>query len=275
MLERFIKYQSLGNDFILLDWQDRSESFISEWTHHSHRKSCVVNWCDRHRGIGADGVLILKRHIDGLPEMLIFNSDGSQAQICLNGIRCCAHYLSIQEPKNQNNLILCGNQTIIFEIASNKLQIMTRVASPIYEKSISIQTSEGVFNGHCVNVGNPHFVVLEKKELSWLSQHGALIERHLAFEQKTNVEFVWQEVNNEPGTYRVLVYERGCGITQSCSSGAAAITCALLRLGMIHTEQRINLHMLGGVLESMVSQQGDISLLGTAYRVFSGECFFQ
>jgi len=273
MLKQFIKYQSLGNDFILFDWNDRSELSIVDCIQHPQWGSYVVKCCDRHRGIGADGVLILKKNIDGLPEMLIFNSDGSPAQICLNGIRCCAHYLACQNPGMQTMNIFSGKRSICCQIISSDkyLQIMTHVSAPVYEKLISVSTTEGIFNGHCVDVGNPHFVLFEKKELGWLSQHGMLIERHPLFEQKTNVEFVWQENEDDPATYRVLVFERGCGITQSCSSGAVAVMVALHHLGMIKAEQPTNLVMLGGILECMISQSGDVSLKGSADPVFWGK----
>jgi len=296
MLKQFIKYQSLGNDFILFDWKDRSELSIVDCIQHPQWGSYVVKCCDRHRGIGADGVLILKKNIDGLPEMLIFNSDGSPAQICLNGIRCCAHYLACQNPGMQTMNIFSGKRSIGCQIISSDipnvtqksalakpkirflnhvrykyLQIMTHVSAPVYEKLISVSIGERIFNGHCVDVGNPHFVLFEKTELGWLSQHGMLIERHPLFEQKTNVEFVWQENEDDPATYRVLVFERGCGITQSCSSGAVAVMVALHHLGMIKAEQPTNIVMLGGILECTISQSGDVSLKGSADPVFWGK----
>jgi diaminopimelate epimerase len=274
-LKEFVKYQSLGNDFILFDWTTHAETVINERINHSHWKSHVVSLCDRHTGVGADGILLLKLRLDSTFEMLIFNSDGSRAEICLNGIRCSAHYLYHRDKQCRTFHIQAGSQSIRNQILlSDKehgyLRILTQVSSPVFEKSISVSTGEGIFNGHQVHVGNPHFVVFQKKELSWLSQHGVLIEQHSYFPQKTNVEFVWKDHEEDSSTYRVLVYERGCGITLSCSSGAVAIMKALHQLGMVRHEESINLVMLGGILECTISQQGRVSLIGNAHRVFSG-----
>lgn len=266
---RFIKYSSLGNDFIVFDEMDER---MAKRIQTAQWRSYVEKLCDRHRGIGADGVLILKKRTQ-IPEMLIFNSDGSQAEICLNGIRCCVHHLYVQNPNNQKIAIKAGKQTIESEIVSSDLcpRIMTRIPLPIYERSASIETTEGILKGHCVDAGNPHFVVFEKNELSWLSRHGGQIECHPQFPQKTNVEFVWQEKGDELSIFHVLVHERGCGITLSCSSGAAAITAALHHLGMIQIEQRVNLLMLGGLIECRMSAKGQVFLLGSAERLFCGE----
>jgi len=269
MLTEFIKYQSLGNDFILFDWTRRCEELIYEMIVDSQWKPRVVSLCDRHTGIGADGVLLLKNRSDSTIEMLVYNSDGSQAEICLNGIRCCAHYLYHCDKNTQVFQIRCGVQSIVNEILPSD-RILTRIAAPVYEHSLSVSTQEGIFNGHRVHAGNPHFVVFEKNELSSLSRHGVLIERHPLFPQKTNVEFVWKDNEEDHSTYRVLVYERGCGITLACSSGAAAIMKAMHQLGMIHAEKRIKLAMLGGILECMISLEGFVSLIGKAHRVFSG-----
>jgi len=263
----------LGNDFILFDERDRQDVRMAEKLQSVQWKAYVEKLCDRHRGIGADGVLILMKNNTQIAEMLIFNSDGSQSQICLNGIRCCAHHIYLQNADDKRIAIKAGKQIVENEIVSgdNSLRIMTRISSPTYERSLSIETTDRILNGHCVDVGNPHFVVFEKNELSWLTRNGGQIESHTAFPQKTNVEFVWPEMGGEPLTYHILVYERGCGITLSCSSGAAAITKAMHHLGMIQAEQRVNLLMLGGLIECRMSSNGQVSLLGCAERIFCGE----
>ena len=275
MFKEFVKYQSLGNDFILFDWTDRSDPFINEIITAANWRSHVAGLCDRHTGIGADGVLLLKNRFDSITEMLIFNSDGSQAEICLNGIRCSAHYLYHRDRQTQIIQIRSGSRLIHNIIlpsdkTCNSFRILTQVAAPVYENSMTVSTREGVFDGHRVHVGNPHFVIFQKNELPWLSQHGALLEQHPLFPHKTNVEFVWKDSDEILSPYRVLVYERGCGITLACSSGAAAIMTALQRLEMIKNEEVVKLAMPGGILECMISTSGDVSLIGNAHRVFSG-----
>jgi len=265
-LNEFIKYQSLGNDFILFDWRMHSQATIEGCIYNAQWKTTVVKLCDRHFGIGADGVLILKK-IGSSIEMLIFNSDGSLAEICLNGMRCAAHYLYHLDPGNTIIQIRAGRQLISNYIEDG--QIKTQIPEAVYEEAVTASTAEGVFAGHRISVGNPHFVIFQEKELSWLAKHGALIEQHPLFKHKTNVEFVWKK-NDSCSNFCVLVYERGCGITLACSSGAAAIVKALRQLEMIQDEEVVRLDMLGGTLECMMLD-GMVSLKGTASPVFSGK----
>jgi diaminopimelate epimerase len=272
MIKKFIKYQSLGNDFILFDWIDQSDESISNFLQHPEWKPRVVKLCDRHFGIGADGVLLLKKNREHLIEMLIYNSDGSRAEICLNGIRCCAYHRYL-DTHSESMYICAGGQSTFSRIIPGGVvpQIMTQVSSAVYERAIDVPAAARTFHGHHVHVGNPHYIVFEKTDPSWLSAHGSSIERHELFPNKTNVEFVWQEESDPCLVYRVLVYERGCGMTLACSSGAAAITKALHHLGKIQHDEKIQLLMQGGALESTISARGEVSLIGTAHRVFSGE----
>jgi len=94
ILKNFVKYHSLGNDFIVFDWYKRPASYMENELHGAAWKQFIARICDRHYGVGADGVLIVTSCPQaGMPEMLIFNADGSPAEMCLNGLRCVAHYL--------------------------------------------------------------------------------------------------------------------------------------------------------------------------------------
>jgi diaminopimelate epimerase len=272
---QFIKYHSLGNDFILLDWMGQSDAFSQKHIQSPEWKKEVIQLCDRHFGIGADGVLILKKGMDGTEEMLIFNSDGSQAEICLNGIRCCAHHRYMCDSQSTTIRIQAGKQSTCSQIicgndSQSPFQIQTHISSALYEQAVDVSLKNRIIHGHRIDVGNPHYVVFEKTDFCWLSSHGSSIEQHELFPNKTNVEFVWQESGDSPSDYRVLVYERGCGMTLACSSGAAAITKALHHLGKLPNEETIYLHMPGGCLGCEISRRGEISLTGTAGRVFSG-----
>src|SRR3989338_293477 len=93
-LKHFVKYQSLGNDFIVFDWFKKPTSFIQEELKDAQWKEFVIKTCDRHFGVGADGVLIITCcPQEGVPEILVFNADGSNGQTCLNGLRCVAKHL--------------------------------------------------------------------------------------------------------------------------------------------------------------------------------------
>jgi diaminopimelate epimerase len=273
MLKNFLKYQSLGNDFILFDWYKKPETYINNVLSEANFPLMVQQMCERRLGVGADGVLVLKGCTStSMPEMLIFNSDGSKAEMCMNGLRCVAHQLYAAYNFPTQFKLKVGQRIVecfIFKPSDflDQTLIRTNVGLVDYLGEKSITTSQGSFSGHVVSVGNPHFILFQKTTLDWLEKNGSEIEKHEAFENKTNVEFVWQE---EPLFFRSLVYERGCGITLACSSGAAAISGTLLKLGMIKSDCEFKIAMPGGVIECMVSPQGNVSLSAEAKFVFSG-----
>ena len=113
MKKKFYKYQSLGNDFIIFDWYKKNQNSIDETLKIRHRLiSLVQNSCKRHFGVGADGILILKKDPKNFPQALIFNSDGSKAEICLNGLRCIAHHLYTHHNFAHNFKIKMGKKVI-------------------------------------------------------------------------------------------------------------------------------------------------------------------
>jgi len=282
MLEKFIKYQSLGNNFILFDWYQASQDSVMQQLDALTWASFVRTICDRNIGVGADGVLILKKNTqDNIPEMLIFNADGTQAETCLNGLRCVTHYLVIKHKFPEKFFIKLGKRTIECVIERDRnLLITNNIGSIEYhgEKTLSIITeNQKTFYGHVVSVGNPHFVIFKETNLDWLTKFGNLLESHEIFPNKSNIEFVWQEPVKNPEKnsdgyqrYNVLVYERGCGITQACSSGAAAITGLLYKLKKIIPNQKIELLMLGGSVISWVDDNEHVFLQAGAQEVFSG-----
>ncbi|MBS1988368.1 diaminopimelate epimerase [Candidatus Dependentiae bacterium] len=275
MLTHFFKYQSLGNDFIVFDWYKKPQQDLDKvFDDALHWSAIVRKLCDRNFGVGADGVLIIKNnHEHGVPEMLIFNSDGSQAQSCLNGVRCIAQHLvsTHRYPekfsiKLSNRLIECVMSEVSGQVAPT---ISTSVGTACYKGTKGVQTTSGFFSGHIVDVGNPHFIIFQNKQLSWLEKHGSLIEQHELFPNKTNVEFVWQDEQDKK-KYYLNVYERGCGVTRACSSGAAAFAGLLKQLGMIDVDEQIIICMPGGAVAALVQDCGNIILQASAVQVFQG-----
>jgi diaminopimelate epimerase len=275
MFKNFIKYQSLGNDFILFDGFKKPETFITQELNHPSWSSFVQNICNRHTGIGADGVLILKdNHHSSLAEMLIFNADGTQAELCLNGLRCIAHFLTThyQFESNFSILTLAGiiNCTMVHDKNHPAtLLITTQLKQAQYQSTKTLTIDEKQLIGHSTNVGNPHFIIFEPTTFTWLTQHGKNIESHPEFPQKTNVEFIWS-IPNKPHHYNMLVYERGCGITMGCSSGASAVTWTLFTQQLIKAEQQITLMMPGGSVICWIDQQHNINLQAEAHMIFTG-----
>ncbi|MBY0353090.1 diaminopimelate epimerase [Candidatus Babeliales bacterium] len=275
LLKNFLKYQSLGNDFIILDWYKKPDMYIQSMLGSQRWHDFVVSVCNRNTGVGADGVLVLKtdpsRH---LHEMLIFNADGSQAQMCLNGLRCMVHYLFTQYGQSNTIALRVGQRIITNQVegARDKLEdltITTNVGVAHYQDTCSIKIENESLQGHCVDVGNPHFVVMQQKDRAWLLQHGQAIERHKSFAHGTNVEFVWRD-DKEPDLYHLLVHERGCGMTQACSSGAAAVLRVLMQQKELVAGNVVRISMPGGAVLGWCNEQGEIFLKAQATCVFQG-----
>ena len=272
MLKSFIKYHSLGNDFVIFDWYKKPEMFIE-------RELAAATWQDfvrfvtsRHTGVGADCVLVIKMdHQKVGYQMIAYNADGTKAEMCLNGLRCVAHYLFTQHQVLHNFSITVENREIVCTISGSKdkpteVEISTAVGVVEYAGAKSIEIEGHAIQGFVASIGNPHFIVFQKQTPEWLAVHGKEIECHAEFPNKTNVEFVWQYDN----VYHLLIYERGCGMTQACSSGAAATLGVLVAQKMLEPERVLNLVMPGGTLQGRVSCDGKITLTGRASLVFKG-----
>lgn len=264
----FYKYQSLGNDFILLDWLETPPLFdiqSPDW------RAFVINSCKRHTGIGADGILVITKGTTLHENVAIFNADGSDGELCLNGARAAALHLKIYHNYPDQFTLTMGESKIETTIENSPRRNLITQYLPLGEVrgNKTIEVADNILSGEVVDVGNPHFIIFEKQNLRWLEKHGAAIEQHEAFPNKTNVEFIWpdKEVDNK---YHVLVYERGCGITLGCSSGAAAITTLLHKKEKLPLGEAIKIIMPGGIVTCSVKEDL-VSLQGEATMVFEGE----
>lgn len=275
MFQHFSKYQSLGNDFILFDWFKKPEVFIEQVLRTPSWPETVRSLCNRHTGIGADGVLILRDNLErGCVQMLIFNADGTQAQICMNGLRCMAHCLVTSHRFPDAFTIATLTSEVACTVTHNainreQLVITTKLSGAALGQQQTLTVGDKVITGVIADVGNPHFIISEPITLAWLAQHGNAIETHEIFPHKTNVEFVWPQPETS-ATYNVLVHERGCGITQACSSGAAAITWSLFCRKQHPQNERITLVMPGGTVTCWVDEDEAVNLQAAAHKVFDG-----
>lgn len=277
LLKQFVKYQSLGNDFIIFDWCKKPALFVQVELSGGHFCSLVQRLCDRHFGIGADGVIVITSHQEfGFPVMTIYNADGSKAESCLNGLRCVADYLFTEHQLPREFQIKLGERMIdcmVHQEPDGARTITTHVGSAVVLGQQTVATTGGTFSGTMVSVGNPHFFIDQQVSLDWLAQYGKLIESHELFPQKTNVEFFWQHpqpvIIDVIKSYGINVFERGAGITLACSSGAAAFTGLLYSSGQINDHEKISITMPGGSVIAWIND-GIISLQATAQLVFSG-----
>lgn len=278
----FVKMHGLGNDFILIDCLHKSlgdSSFLSYLS---------KKLCDRNFGIGADGVILILPSSKTDLRMRIFNFDGTEAQMCGNGIRCFAKYAY------ENKLIfkikftvetLAGIITpeLIFkdkEISGIKVDMgipkLKRREIPMEGKDTLMVVNETlkinpkqIFKITCVSMGNPHCIIFVNDVQSIpVDEIGPKIENHPLFPEKTNIEFI-QVLNKQEINFRV--WERGVGETLACGTGAcAALVAAVLNK---KTDRQALVHLPGGDLSIQWADNGHIYMAGPAELVFKGEIY--
>ncbi|MEB3220030.1 MAG: diaminopimelate epimerase [Nostocales cyanobacterium 94392] len=278
MAIEFTKYQGLGNDFILIDNRSSSEPAVTP--------AQAIQLCDRHFGIGADGVIFALPGEHGTDyTMRIFNSDGSEPEMCGNGIRCMAAFLAELEGdalKRDTYRIHTLGGTITPQIISDG-QVKVDMGNPRLtageipttlaaenEKVINqtLEVAGKSWDVTCVNMGNPHCITfVEDVTAIELEQIGPQFEHHPAFPERINTEFI-QVVNSN--YVKMRVWERGAGITLACGTGA----CAALVAGVLtgKCDRTATVELPGGPLLiewSEIDQR--IYMTGPAQKVFTGK----
>jgi len=272
---RFAKIHGLGNDFVIVNCLNAELSDYPELA----RKVC-----DRHFGIGADGlILVLPSQIADF-KMRIFNADGSEAEMCGNGIRCFAKYL-YEAGLTQQHLIrvetLAGIMLpeLIVDGGTVKL-VKVDMGEPRFapdaipvnlpgEKIVNQPVNFGGVDYHitCVSMGNPHCVIfVDDLAAIHLAKIGPTIEQAPLFPKKTNVEFV-ERVDRQH--LKMRVWERGSGITLACGTGACAVAVAGVLNGL--TDRQVTVNLPGGDLHIEWAANNHIYMTGPAVEVFHGE----
>ncbi|OGT21587.1 MAG: diaminopimelate epimerase [Gammaproteobacteria bacterium RIFCSPHIGHO2_02_FULL_42_13] len=249
-MSKLYQYHTLGNSFILFDWSEKQINKINAALNHPEYKKIIHQICN---DFNVDGVVIIQSIAQSV-KILMFNADGSAGSMCLNGLRSVAHYLLEHYDFPHQFILSMFEYHVPFEI--DKENMILRVSFSRYEKPLSITVNDQKISGHCVNLGNPHFVILKQVSLSWLKQYGSLIEKHEAFPGRTNIEYVW--INADESRKRnmpvcsALFFERGCGHTLSCGSGAAAIMRFLYHEQHVGLNQKVLINTEGGEILSYV-----------------------
>jgi len=272
---QFTKYSGLGNDFVFLDTPQ------AQAVKDPFRAAQVL--CDRHHGIGADGLVLLLPSAKADVRMRIINSDGSEAEMCGNASRCVPLHLVRRQLTSKKQITLdtlAGIiRTEIVDEPSGLVRVdmgsprLTRgeipVEGPADQRAvgITVQTQARSFTGTAVSMGNPHFVIfVDDINQVPLATWGPTLENHPAFARKTNVEFV--QVLDEH-TVRMRVWERGAGITQACGTGACATAVASILNKK--TAETITVKLDGGDLQITWPQGKNVWMTGPAREVFRGE----
>lgn len=267
----FEKWHGCGNDFVLID---RIGTGSIEGVD-------VKAICDRHFGVGADGVIFALPSTVAGSRMRIFNSDGSEAEMCGNGIRCFAKFLLERSIVDAKKIpIETGAGVLTVEIKDDE-RVSVDMGEPILEgaripvvgfgirriidEPISIDGEK--FSMTCVSMGNPHCVVfVDSLERIELASIGPKFETHEIFPKKINTEFV--EVLDRK-TLRMRVWERGAGITLACGTGACATAVAGALSG--RSERAVKIILDGGELELEWQANNRVRMTGSARKVFDGE----
>lgn len=260
----FHKYHGAGNDFIMINNLDKSIFLTPE---------NISLYCDRNFGIGADGVILLEPSTKADCFMNYYNSDGSIAQMCGNGARCTAKFYLKETGKDIKEINLDTRAGIKNVKINEDETYSVDMGLPIFENSdfpTDALKLEGLdFN--CVSMGNPHAVTLvEDLEKIDLKTIGPKIENNENFPNKINVEFVEKISDNY---YKVKVWERGCGVTLACGTGACAVYSILNKLSPRSDlgGKEITLEFPGGKLYLSKNEQGHVILRGPAIFVFEGK----
>ncbi len=263
MTTRFWKYHGLGNDFVLVDHRGKPDIDAA----------VTRAVCDRHKGIGADGILAL---LDAPPNghyMRVFNADGSVADMCGNGLRCFVRWLVevVGVPPEPMTIGSdAGAQRCIPRLEHGQVVSVTVNLGPASVRgSADVQIGGSTFSGHDLFLGNPHFVIPSAPGSDDPAEFGPDLSIHDTFPQGSNVE--WLQVLSAQEA-SVVVYERGVGLTKACGTGGAAAAAIGARVGLLKKDEPILVHQAGGDLTYVVeSDGGDVWMTGPAVLVFEGE----
>ena len=251
---KFEKYQGLGNDFIIVNEKELIEKGIPDY----NEFAALV--CDRHFGVGADGLLILK-YVANMPFMFYYNSDGSQAPMCGNGIRCFAHYIKnnkIVEEDTFTVKVVPGDLTIeTHQEEDGEFWAKVNMGKPIFNVNKIINSNKEelikekiVVNNQEVEIsyifmGTDHAVIfVDNLSNMNIPELGSAIENYTEiFPKKTNVNFAHVKDRNN---IEIITWERGAGLTLACGTGATATAVIANYLGMV--DNKVNVKVPGGML---------------------------
>ncbi len=271
----FTKMHGIGNDYIYIDTHTQQVKDPSK---------LAVEMSDRNFGIGADGLILIMPSSEADFRMRMFNADGSEAEMCGNGIRCFAKYVydhGLTDSKKISVETLAGIKHLDLTVKNKKVHTVTvNMGEPIILRERIPMTGEpgtvideplqvdGVkFNITAISMGNPHVVIyVEDVEQFPLEKYGPMIELHELFPNRTNVEFV--QIIHE-GELIQRTWERGSGETLACGTGASAVTVA----GVMNrkTNRSVLIHLRGGDLNTEWNEEdNNVYLTGPAVEVFQG-----
>ena len=253
MLIPFIKMQAQGNDFVVLDVFEQS---LSEVDFHA----LAIAVCERHFGVGADGLVLMSPCLEADARMTIFNNDGSLAEMCGSALRCVSS-LMMQKTGNCDLDILTDSGLKHARRDGEKVTVNLGKAR-LLRKGYPVEQ----FTGDLVNIGNPHYVVfVDSLEDDPHLKYGTILENHPAFEKPVNAHFI--KVCNR-ASIQMKIWEHACGPTLACGTGAASSVFAGIQRGIL--DSKVDVEVPGGELQIDYLCDGSLLLSGTVAKSFRG-----
>ena len=274
---KFTKMHGLGNDYVYMDAihqdiKDKNElaKFVS----------------DRHFGIGSDGLILIDKSDKADFKMQMFNSDGTEAEMCGNGIRCVGKFVYDKGLTDKETITietLAGVKTLKLTIEDGKMKLArVDMGEPILEpekipviaketpvKNLKLKAEDKEFTFTCVSMGNPHAVTFIKEDVNKfdICKYGKILEIDKAFPKRSNIEFI-NVVDDH--TLKMRVWERGAGETLACGTGACASVVSAILNG--YTLREVTVHLLGGDLSINWNETDNhVYMTGPATTVFEGQ----
>lgn len=274
---KFTKMEGLGNDYVYINCTNGHEianiSYLAK----------IIS--DRHFGVGSDGLILICDSEIADFKMRVFNNDGSEAEMCGNGIRCVGKFVYEKGLTNKEELeieTLAGIKKLKLNSKAGKIEtVQVDMGEPILEAQmiqvlaekgevlLNVEGKEMLFT--CVSMGNPHAITFIKNIKNFeIEKYGPAIEMDSHFPKKTNVEFI--EVI-EKDKIKMRVWERGSGETLACGTGACASVVASVKNG--YTNRKVEVKLLGGNLEiEWRKEDNHVYMTGPAKTVFEGEIYY-
>jgi diaminopimelate epimerase len=280
---RFAKYHGLGNDFVVVDLRTANAADAAAVQDPANVRAL----CDRQFGIGGDGVLaILPSEAGDDARMRVLNSDGSEAEMCGNGLRCVVQELHDRGGVTKDEMAIdTGAGRLVCAIAPDGITVSMGaprllrgeipMVGPIHERCIDQPIDvhgQPTRQITCVSMGNPHAITfVSSREEAWQLAHsvGPSIEKHAYFPQRTNAEFAFVKSRQE---IDLVVWERGAGLTLACGTGACATVVAAILTGRCDEGIAVKVNLPGGALTIRVMPElQNVKMHGPAQLVFDGE----
>ncbi|MBX3437411.1 MAG: diaminopimelate epimerase [Planctomycetaceae bacterium] len=274
---QFVKMHGAGNDYVYID------CFREQFAGDVPALARAVS--DRHTGVGGDGLVLITPSERAPVRMRMFNADGSEAEMCGNAIRCVAKYASEAGLADGDRFSIETGKgvltvTIVERSGGRVEQVQVNMGAPILRGedipttlpgnpplSVPLAVGDEILEVTCVSMGNPHCVTfVDEITDRHVLQLGPQIERHAAFPNRVNAEFISVI---SPEAFEMRVWERGSGETMACGTGACAAAVAGYLNGK--TGRQVRAHLRGGELLLDWTREGDVLMTGPAVEVFRGE----